>query len=218
MVTICGIDEAGRGPVIGPMVICGVMIDEEDEPKLKSLGAKDSKLLTPRTREILFDQIKKMVKSFEISIVLPKEIDNALNDASLNLNKLEALHMVKIANKLNPDKLVIDCPSNNTSKYREEIREQLNNKKMEIFAEHKADATYPVVAAASILAKVTRDREIEKLKEQVGINFGSGYPSDETTQRFLKKHYKDYKEIFRTTWASYKNVITQQKQAKLGDF
>ncbi len=218
MALIAGIEEAGRGPVIGPMVMCGVLVDEKDEPKLKSIGAKDSKLLTPRTRELLFDQIKSMVKQYEVIIVSPKEIDDALNNPSLNLNKLEAINSAKIINKLKPGKVLLDCPSNNTKEYVLYLRKYLNNKELKIVAEHKADVKYTVVAAASIIAKVTRDREIEKIKKKIGIDFGSGYPSDEKTQEFLKKNWDKYTEIFRKTWSSYKKFITEKKQKKLGEF
>lgn len=218
MVTICGIEEAGRGPVIGPMVMCGVLVDEKDEPKLKSIGAKDSKLLTPKTREILYEQIIRMVKKYEIVIIPASEIDNALNDPNLNLNKLEAITSAKIINKLNPDKALIDCPSNNTRAYAEYLRGFLDRKGMELIAEHKADVKYPVVSASSILAKVTRDREIEKIKDSLGIDFGSGYPSDEKTQLFLKKNWDKYPQIFRTTWSSYRAFSEANKQKKLGEF
>jgi len=89
---------------------------------------------------------------------------------------------------------------------------------IKIISEHKADENYPVVSAASILAKVTRDEEIEKIKQQIGVNFGSGYPSDETTQRFLEENYDKYPDIFRKTWKSYKNVLKQKSQKGLGEF
>ncbi|MBN2112133.1 ribonuclease HII [Candidatus Woesearchaeota archaeon] len=218
MVMIAGVEEAGRGPVIGPMVMCGVLVDEKDEIKLKSIGAKDSKLLTPRTREILFDQIKAMVKKYEVVIISAQEIDDALRDPNSNLNKLEAKTSAKILNKLKPDKALLDCPSNNTSAYAAEIRKNLENKKLKLVAEHKADVKYTVVAASSIIAKVTRDREIEKIKESIGIDFGSGYPSDEKTQLFLKKNWSRFPEIFRQTWASYKNVAKAKEQKQLGEF
>lgn len=218
MVTVAGIDEAGRGPVIGPMVLCGVLVNEEDESKLKSIGAKDSKLLTPKTREILFDQIKSMVKKYEVVIVPPKEIDDALRDETLNLNKLEAQKMVEIINKLKPAKVLLDCPSTNPKEYVVYLRKYLDKKDMNIVAEHKADVKYTVVAAASIIAKVTRDREIEKIKQRIGIDFGSGYPSDEKTQLFLKKNWDKYTEIFRKTWASYKTILKGKTQKKLGEF
>jgi len=218
MALIAGVEEAGRGPVIGPMVMCGVMVEEKDEAKLKSIGAKDSKLLTPRTRELLYEQIMSMVKQVEVIVVSAKEVDDALNDPNLNLNKLEALTSAKIIDQLNPSKVLVDCPSNNTQAYSNQLREYLINKKVEIVSEHKADVKYPVVSAASIIAKVTRDREIEKIKEQIGIDFGSGYPSDEKTQLFLKKNWDKYPQIFRKTWASYKKFIVAKKQKKLGEF
>lgn len=218
MVLLCGVEEAGRGPVIGPLVMCGVLIDEKDEDKLRAIGAKDSKLLTPRTREILFDQIKNMVKDYKIIITQPAEIDKVLLSKDSNLNWLEADISAKLINALMPDKAVLDCPSPNIRAYKEYVRKQLDDKKIKIIAEHKADVKYPVVSAASILAKVTRDREIEKLKKKIGMNFGSGYPSDAITKGFLKKHYKDFPNIFRKTWASYKKVAGDKKQKNLGEF
>ena len=218
MVLLCGVEEAGRGPVIGPLVMCGVLIDEKDEDKLRAIGAKDSKLLTPRTREILFDQIKGMVKDYKIIITQPAEIDKVLLSKDSNLNWLEADISAKLINALMPDKAVLDCPSPNIRAYKEYVKKQLDDKKIKIIAEHKADVKYPVVSAASILAKVTRDREIEKLKKKIGMNFGSGYPSDAITKGFLKKHYKDFPDIFRKTWASYKKVAGDKKQKNLGEF
>ena len=215
---LCGVEEAGRGPVIGPLVMCGVLIEEKDEAKLKSIGAKDSKLLTPKTRELLFDQIKGMIKDYKIIIIPPAEIDKVLLSKDSNLNWLEADTSAKLINALKPDKAVLDCPSPNIPAYKAYVKKKLDNKKIVLVAEHKADVKFPVVSAASILAKVTRDREIEKIKKKIGINCGSGYPSDEVTKEFLKKHYKDFPDIFRKTWASYKRVAGVKNQKKLGEF
>lgn len=218
MVLLCGVEEAGRGPVIGPLVMCGVLIDAKDEAKLRSIGAKDSKLLTPKTREILFDQIKGMVKDYKIIIIPPADVDKVLLSKDSNLNWLEADVSAEIINALKPDKAVLDCPSPNIPAYKAYVKKKLDNKKVVIIAEHKADVNYPVVSAASILAKVTRDREIEKLKKKIGIDFGSGYPADERTKEFLKKYYKDFPDIFRKTWSSYKRVAGVKNQKKLGEF
>ena len=214
---ICGIDEAGRGPVIGPMVLCGFCIEERDEHKLRDLGAKDSKLLSPKKREELFSILKKTAIRYEVVILSPKEIDYALNDPILNLNWLEAIASAKIVNKLTPDKLIIDLPSNNKNAYVNYLK-RLLNKEPTIVAEHKADTNYPSVSAASIIAKVTRDKEIEKIKKKVGIDFGSGYPSDPKTIDFLKKNFNKYPEIFRKTWACFKKLNTKETQAKLFKF
>jgi len=217
MVLLCGIDEAGRGPVIGPLVMVGVCIDERFNHKLRMIGAKDSKLLTPQTREKLFDQIIQLVDSYEIHISAPQDIDRAVNSDTLNLNWLEAINSALIINKLNPDKAILDCPSNNDKTYVAYVRKHLINKNIEIIAEHKADAIYPTVSAASIIAKVTRDREIEKLKKKYDIDFGSGYPSDQKTVDFLNKNWDKY-NFFRKSWASYKKVESLKSQSRLGSF
>ena len=218
MVLVCGVEEAGRGPVIGPLVMCGVLIEQEDEAKLQEMGVKDSKLLSPKQRSNLFNKIKKIAKSSKLLVVSPKEVDDALNSESLNLNKLEAQKMAEIINKLKPDRAIIDCPSINIPAFAGYLRKFIENKNIEIIAEHKADTKYFVVGAASILAKVVRDKEIEKIKRKIGINFGSGYPSDEITQDFLGKYWDKYPGIFRKTWISYKKIVKKQNQKNLGEF
>jgi len=219
MVLICGIDEAGRGPLIGPMVMAGVLIDEKDEARFKSIGVKDSKLLTKEQREDLFDKIKGISKKYKVIIIHPDEIDDAVfGKNNLNLNWLEANTSVKILNELKPEKAIVDAPSPNIKKYTGYIREKLDNKKMKLVLEHKADVNYPVVSAASILAKVTRDNEIEKIKKQIGIDFGSGYMSDPKTSEFLKKYHNKFPEIFRKSWAPYQKIADKKMQKNLDDF
>ena len=217
MALVCGVEEAGRGPVIGPMVMAAVMIDEKDSAKLESLGAKDSKLLTPRTRELLMPQIKNIVKKHAIIIIQPKEIDDAVLSDTLNLNWLEAIKSAELVNKLKPDKVILDCPSTNPKAYTAYFKKHLKNQDIEIISEHKADLKYPVVSAASIIAKVTRDSEIEKLKKKHNVNFGSGYPSDPRTKGFIKKFYDKY-DFFRKSWSTFQDAAKEKKQKHLGDF
>nr|MBA4405098.1 ribonuclease HII [Nanoarchaeum sp.] len=217
MKTILGVDEAGRGPVIGPMVMAGVVINEADEKKLKEIGVKDSKLLTPKKREELFEKIKKIAKDYEIIIVSPKEIDEAVESQESNLNKLEAIKTAMIINKFNPDLSILDCPTVSTHKYEDVIRFYLKNKELKLKAENKADVNYPVVSAASILAKVTRDREIEKIKEKYG-DIGPGYPSNEITQKFVKENWNKHPEIFRKSWATFKNIANKKEQKGLSEY
>ena len=96
------------------------------------------------------------------------------------------------------------------------IQEKLNSK-VKLIVEHKADTKYPTVAAASILAKVTRDREIEKIKKKIGIDFGSGYPSDPKTIEFVNKHWNKF-DIFRKSWSTYQKVAAKKSQSKLTGF
>ncbi|MBD3354817.1 ribonuclease HII [Candidatus Woesearchaeota archaeon] len=200
------------------MVVCGVMIEEDKIPRLKALGVKDSKLLTPKKREFLFEKIKNTAKDHKIIVISPKEVDGYLQTDHLNLNKLEAQKMAEIINSLDPDKTILDCPSNNIKAYEDYLKKHLKDKNKEVIAEHKADFRYIIVAAASILAKVTRDNEIKKIKEKIGIEFGSGYPSDPRTVKFLNENWDKYPSIFRKTWISYKNVLQSQKQKSLEEF
>lgn len=217
MPTILGIDEAGRGPVIGPLVIAGVAIEEGDEKKLTALHVKDSKLLTPKQRTDLYQKILKIAKSYEIIIVPPAEIDFAVRgEDGLNLNWLEARKSAEIINKIAPRKAIIDCPSTNIPEYTSYIKNLLNTD-TELVLEHKADENYVVVSAASIIAKVTRDNEIAELKKKYG-NIGSGYPADPATQEFLEENWDRCPEIFRKSWASYRNVIKEKGQKKLGEY
>ncbi|MFC1754683.1 ribonuclease HII [Thermoproteota archaeon] len=217
MVLICGIDEAGRGPLIGPMVIAGVTIEESDEPKLEALGVKDSKKIAPLKRDRMFDQIKKIVKGVKVIIIEPAVIDFYVESENKNLNWLEADKTIDILNSLTPSTAYIDCPSNNIQAYTNYLRTKLKTK-IELHVEHKADDKYLVAGAASILAKVTRDREIEKIKKKIGEEFGSGYPSDPTTKKFLEEKWQKYPKIFRHSWETYKKVEAKKGQAQLGDF
>ena len=125
---ICGIDEAGRGPVIGPMVMAGVLIDEKDEEKLKKLGVKDSKLLEPETREKLFKKILAVAKDYKIISLTPDIIDDALKSDNTNLNRLEAATTAEILNHLKPDRAIIDLPEKNPKRYQGYIKENLKTK------------------------------------------------------------------------------------------
>ena len=175
---IVGIDDAGRGPVIGPMVLAGVVINKETEEELKKLGVKDSKLLSPKKREELRKEIEKRAIAFEITITHPAEID-ARGGMGLNLNQIEAIKSAEIINKLakktksNEINTVIDCPSPNREAWKDYLMKHIENKELPISCEHKADQNHVACSAASIIAKTTRDAEINKLKKKIGKDFGS---------------------------------------------
>ena len=216
---VLGIDESGRGPVIGPMVICGFLIDDTKISRLKKIGVKDSKLLRPERRNELEKILKRMADDYILITVDADEIDDLRGRS--NLNKMEIEKMQKIINLLNPDKVIIDSPERNTKKFAEKIKAGLKNKKIEIVAENFADREYPVVSAASILAKTLRDRMIEKIKKKYGVEFGNGYPSNELTQKFLKdwfKKYKNFPEFVRKSWITVENIKKDGEQRKLLHF
>jgi ribonuclease HII len=221
---ILGIDDAGRGPVIGPMILAGCLIDEKTEKEFSKLGIKDSKQLTQKRREVLAEKIKAGAETFEVALTFPEEIDRT-NHEGINLNELEAIKTAEIINKINKGfkkiKVVVDCPSVSIEKWQDLLKTKITNlSNLEISCEHKADKNHVAVSAASILAKCLREKEMTKLKKVYGETIGSGYTSDPVTRKFLEQNHQRYenKGIFRKTWATWKNVVSKNKQRKLGEF
>tara|TARA_Y100000296_G_C5143828_1_gene242551 strand:- start:151 stop:822 length:672 start_codon:yes stop_codon:yes gene_type:complete len=219
-----GIDDAGRGPVIGPMVLAGCIIDEKTEREFRKLGVKDSKQLSEKRREFLANIIKEKAETFEIVIVSPIQIEVA-NKKGIKLNEVEAFACAKIINKTNKDykklKVIIDCPSTSLVKWQDFLKTKIKDlSNLEISCEHKADKNHIAVSAASILAKSVREKEMFKLKEKYGDKMGSGYPSDPLTTVFLKKNVRklNNKGIFRRTWSTWKNAVGKQEQKRLSEF
>lgn len=211
-----GIDEAGRGPVLGPMVMCGISIDDTEAAELAEMGVKDSKLLSPEKREELFPVIKKKVIDYKIESISSQEIDRLIKSGT-NLNDIEMQMTAKILNSLDCECAIIDCPSTNIEAYRRELKSLLK-RPIELHVEHKADLNHPEVGAASILAKVTRDSEVKKLHEQYDADFGSGYMSDPLTKKFIDENWSKYPELFRRSWSSWKELKSGKDQKKLFDF
>jgi len=218
---ILGIDDAGRGPVIGPMILAGCLIDSKIENELKKLGVKDSKQLTQKRREFLEAKIKEMAETFEVTLAYPEEIDSK-NKEGINLNALEAIKMAEVINKINKGygkiKVIVDCPSVGIEKWKDFLKTKIDNlSNLEVVCEHKADVNYVAVSAASILAKCVREIEMGKLKEQYGQEIGSGYCSDPLTTKFLENHIQshDSKGIFRKSWSTWKAAASVSEQKRL---
>jgi ribonuclease HII len=218
---ILGIDDAGRGPVMGPMILAGCLIEKKHEKYLKKIGVKDSKVVTPKRREFLEEKIKEKVEKFHIEIISAEEIDQK-NSEGLKLNELEAEHFAEIINKLNKGdekiKVIVDCPSPNIAKWCDYLKTKVNNlKNLEISCEHKADKNHVTVSAASILAKCVRELEMKKLKEKFGEEIGSGYCSDPLTIRYLDKFALKHKDsgLFRKTWITWRKAFNSLSQQTL---
>lgn len=211
---ILGIDEAARGPVLGPLIIAGVMIEEGDEKDIE--GAKDSKLLSHNVRIELDKKIREKTK-FLVLEVHPSEIDEALLSENSNLNWLEAQKQAEIINQLQPDKAIIDCPSPNCKAFENYLRDLLDNKETELIVEHKADMKYQTCAAASILAKVRREDIMEEVRKKYG-DTGTGYPADPKTKKFVAENWQKHPEIFRKTWSTFKKHAKMKDQKTLGGF
>jgi ribonuclease HII len=210
---LAGVDEAGRGCVIGPLVIAGVMIKKENLPVLFRLGVKDSKLLSPKKRETLYTEIAGIAEKHLIMKLSPREIDRVVESHRKlhKLNRLEAQTMAQIIEALNPDEAYVDAADVVEDRFKHHIQEGLTVK-AKIVSKHKADKIYPVVSAASILAKVERDREIAALKNEFG-DFGSGYLTDQKTMIFLKQWLQvhgEYPEFVRKSWKPAKQAKSEK--------
>lgn len=210
---ICGVDEAGKGPVMGPMVVAAVSV--ENAKLVENLGFKDSKLLSSQRRLELFNLIKQNY-SYEIEIINVEKIDEYRMKNQLNLLNRKAFE--KVISKLNPNVAYVDAADVNEERFGREIKINLTNPNdTDVISMHKADSMIPVVAAASIIAKQTRELEIKKLKKEIG-DFGSGYPSDERTIKFLKSYFHDNSRWPPGTRKSWKTIERIRPVVKLSDF
>ena len=210
---VAGVDEAGRGCVIGPLVVAGFMIKEANLHILTQLGVKDSKLLSPEKRETLFTEITQIAESHYVVKLLPSEIDQAVESKRKlhKLNRLEAQTMTQIINVLKPDEAYVDAADVLEERFKHHIQEGLTTK-TKITSKHKADKIYPIVSAASIIAKVERDKEIASLREAYG-DFGSGYLTDQKTMRFLRQWMQTHEEYpccVRQSWKTAKQVKNEK--------
>ncbi len=235
LIIIAGGDEAGRGAVIGPLVISVIAISKSKEQKLSSIGVRDSKLLTRKKREFLYDEIASMAEEVKVYKITNDEINRAMA-GGVSLNGLEALNFARLIDDLSvaPKRIYLDSPDVVEDKFG--IRVCLFSKRtmtvngssgisnpvvgvqeaIRLISEHKSDIKYPVVSGASIMAKVARDDEIERIADEVDIDIGSGYPSDSKTINAIKNNLKDEKlsSYLRNRWKTMEII----RQSRIGDF
>jgi ribonuclease HII len=203
-VQICGVDDAGRGSMLGPLVIAGISLDKKNLKQLSSLGVKDSKKLSPKSREDLYKKIIHIADDYYVAKISPRSIDASVKNHCLN--GLEAKYMAKVVSKLNPDTSYVDSCDVNPSRFGREISQMSGDHKIKSY--HHADSRFVIVSAASILAKVTRDRVIMKLRKE--HNLGSGYPSDSVTVKFVTTYYKKnhmLPSFVRKSWKPVQKIV-----------
>jgi len=210
----CGVDEAGKGSVLGPMVVAAVGISSDDI--LTDLGVKDSKILSAKERERMYKIIRKKCR---VAIVRldAQEIDAVRQDMTLNAAVARA--HAQVITKLSPACAYVDACDVNSFRYAEMVKNHLEQP-CEIVSEHHADEKFPVVSAASIVAKVTRDRAIATLSKKYG-DIGSGYPSDPVTIRFLNSYINEHRIpplIARKSWKTVSAILAKKNQSSLLDF
>ena len=210
---ICGVDEAGKGPVVGPLVVAAVAVKNAKE--IENLGVKDSKQLNPIKRKELAKLIKDKF-DYAVEIIEAETVDKYRRQNKLNELNREAFE--RLISKLDPNVAYVDAADVNEDRFGRQIKEKLTNETdTDVISMHKADAKIDVVAAASIIAKETRENEIKKLKAKIG-DFGSGYPSDERTIKFLKTFYADNGKWPTGTRKSWKTVERIRPVKTLDDF
>jgi ribonuclease HII len=217
---ICGTDEAGRGPCFGPLVVVGILVENDTE--LVRIGACDSKQLTPKKRETLAPMIKKIAQRYETIILPAADIDDLRK--TMTLNELEVFVFSKIIEKLKPEVCYVDAADVNEGRFGRDILSHLTFKP-QMISKHKADEHYPVVGAASILAKVTRDEQVRKIAQELepklNLPLGSGYPADPVTKKFLVTWVAQFGSLpphVRQSWDTCKKLMQQQKTKRLDQF
>ncbi len=242
MPLILGIDEAGRGAVVGPLVLCAAAVDEQHIAELERLATKDSKQLSPAQRQELAHMLRPLLARCEVVSLNPQDIDER-GRAARSLNQLEIETCARLIRDIRPARAYIDLPQvigqrsaralrqeaatgtlhseSETGPRRARVERtafvtflrQLLDFELELVVENLADEHYPVVAAASIIAKVERDAAIAELRRRYG-DFGSGYPSDERTVRFLEEYLAAHGRLpscARSTWRTARRLTSEQQ-------
>lgn len=214
--TYCGVDEAGRGSVMGPLVVGTVFV--EDDADLLRIGVKDSKKLTPKKREAMYDEIISSVTSWTAVVTTAEEIDELRKDISLN--EIELRMFAEGIRYHECTTVFADCPDVNEEAFTSKLGGLLG-KDVAVIAKHKADDTYPVVSAASIVAKVTRDRLMDDIRNEFGVNVGSGYPSDHYTIEFIEGWIEKNRVApphVRCSWETVRQMLSKRSNTKLTDW
>ena len=199
-----------KGALIGPMVIAAVSIDKKNEKKLVQIGVKDSKELSSKRREILAEQIERIAKNIVVLKVPACKIDS-YRARKINLDKIEAMKIAELIQMIEADTIYIDSLET-PKRFEPLILSFTTNPLFNLVVENYADETYPVVSAASIIAKVERDKAIEELKKKVGYDFGVGYSHDERTIKFLESILQNYKApppFIRWNWETVHTSATK---------
>jgi len=212
-----GVDEAGKGPVLGPMVAAAVRADPDALPD----GIADSKRLSAERREELATELRER-DDIEVGVafVEPETIDDPETD--MNLLTVRAQVDAAAAVAADADELVCDAGDVSESRFGRRVREGLAEAgvSVEVRAQHRADDEHAIVGAASIVAKVERDRRVAAIADEYG-EVGSGYPSDGTTREFLREYVREHgilPDCARKSWSTCADLMAAHEQSSLGDF
>ncbi|HTT45944.1 MAG TPA: ribonuclease HII [Thermoplasmata archaeon] len=214
---LLGIDEAGRGSLVGPLVVGGFCISSDRLGELVTLGARDSKLLSATARERVFSGLPALGTCAQV-VLPPRVVDRAVRRG--RLNDLEADAFARLVREMQPDVTYVDACDPNERRFGARVA-RLAGGTARVVARHHADRDHPVVGAASIVAKVQRDRAIARLRERLGEDLGSGYPSDERTIRFVRAALVDRPTTpswVRSSWSTMQRVKPRRPARTLDGF
>jgi len=223
---IAGLDEAGRGPVIGPLVIGCVVFEKKNLKILDELGVDDSKKITPKKRAFLANEIKKKAAMWDLLVITPEQINDLHYSKKLTLNQIEENNFAELINRLKtkPNEIFLDACDVNEERFGKTIGNKLKFSPDRIISKHKGDSLFKIVGAASIIAKYERDQILQQYALKYG-KVGSGYPADPYTKKFLNEYYeqnKSFPPIVRTWWKTVENIVKKfeikKNQKKITDF
>lgn len=231
-IILCGADEAGRGALLGPLIVSIVAVKQSGIKRLSEIGVRDSKLLSSKRRGKIYDEILDIAEDTKVGIITPHEINEAMA-SHISLNELEAKHFSMLFDQIemHVHSVYLDSPDVIPERFGERFSMYSSkatkvkgikahvDKGVEytrVISEHKADVKYPVVSAASIIAKVTRDREVKKLEKKLRLKIGSGYPSDTLTIETIRGNMKNHalNEHIRDRWATLERI----RQKSISDY
>ena len=207
--SICGVDEAGRGSLIGPIIVAGISVSKKSLSEMVEIGIKDSKLLTPNKRQIIFGDVIGLAESICICRIGIEDIDFHVSKNHLNLLEAEAM-AITIGN-MDSYKTYVDSCDVNPSRYKRTINSFLKRNNTKLISMHHANRLNVVVSGASIIAKVIRDSELSKIRLKYG-DLGSGYPSDKKTIKFVQEWFEQNREIppfARKSWKPAQLILSR---------
>jgi ribonuclease HII len=217
---VVGIDEAGRGPVIGSMFIGGFMVEESELDEVEELGVKDSKKLSDRKRESLAEKLREMGEPF-LKEITASEIDD-LREV-MSLNEIEIQGFTDVIERSDADKIIVDLPEPDGDRFISKMKRELPARfsDRDFIAEHEADDNFPIVSAASIIAKSARENHVDELKKKYGYDFKSGYPHDKPTINFLEDYLEEKGELppeTRLSWSTAERIVKENSQKSFDEF
>jgi ribonuclease HII len=219
MVLVAGVDEAGRGCVMGPLVVAMTGVDEKMIPRLVEAGVKDSKALSSKRRVIIASRVKKLSKVVEVRRISASRID-LLRKRGVSLNEIEAMLIGSILAKHRRGTFYVDSVDRDCERFEKTILKHAPGFKGELVVRNYLDESNPLVGAASIIAKVERDKAVKRMLRKAGLPECSGYPGDPDTVRLVKQLLNSQRGrgLLRMSWGTVQKTRARLSQESIKSF